>query len=229
MEATIIGDDMQSLKVDLAPGEAIYTDSGKLISKDECITMTPRVVGGIIKLIERKATGATGMLTVFKSENQGGHVQIGGIFPGKILQIPLAEGQKFVSEHYAFLAAEQTVNFTMRPVKLASALFGGAGLILQEFVGPGNVWLHVEGDIVVHDMDVPRVIEVDPGHIAGFDSTLDFNIKFVDNIRTMMFGGVGMFLANFKGKGKLITHTVSRLKLSSEIYTEGLEQQKNRK
>ena len=79
MNITIIGDDMQSLKADLGPGESIYTDSGKLISKDASISMTPRVVGGIINMLERKATGATGMLTVFKAEGNPGHVQVGGI------------------------------------------------------------------------------------------------------------------------------------------------------
>ncbi len=228
MNITIIGDDMQSLKADLGPGESIYTDSGKLISKDASISMTPRVVGGIINMLERKATGATGMLTVFKAERDPGHVQVGGIFPGKILQISLEKGQKYVAEHYAFLAAESTVDFTMHPVKIGSALFGGAGLVLQEFTGPGKLFLHVEGDIVTHELDGSRVIEVDPGHIAGFDSALDYNIRLVDNVRSALFGGVGIFLASFKGKGQLVTHTVSRLKLSAEIYNEGEAQEKSK-
>ncbi|MGC9037577.1 MAG: hypothetical protein ACP5GD_02710 [Candidatus Micrarchaeia archaeon] len=31
-----------------------------------------------------------------------------------------------------------------------------------------------------------------------------------------------MFLAKFEGKGRVLTHTVSRYKLSNEIYQEGL-------
>ena len=73
-----------------------------------------------------------------------------------------------------------------------------------------------------------NAVEVDPGHIAGFDSTLQYKVRFVDNIRTAMFGGVGLFLATFEGEGRLITHSVSRLKLASEIYQIGLSQQKKK-
>jgi uncharacterized protein (AIM24 family) len=42
-----------------------------------------------------------------------------------------------------------------------------------------------------------------------------------------MFGGVGIFLAKFEGKGHVILHSISRFKLSSEIFINGFEQNKN--
>lgn len=218
---------MQSLNVNLSDGESIYSDSGKLLSKSSNITMTPRLTGGIIGAVERKMTGATAMLTEFKSEGDGS-MSVSGVMPGKIKQITLEDGEQFIAESYAFLACDTTVKFSIQTVGLGAAFWGGAGLILQKFTGPGDVFIHIVGDILEYDLDGTLDLDVDPGHIAGFDATLKYKIHFVDNIRTAMFGGVGLFLANFNGKGRVILHSVSRHKLSAEIYEEGETSEKKK-
>lgn len=221
MKYALIGDNMQLLKLDLEEGEKVYSDAGKLISKNENVTMTPRIAGGIGKAIIRKATGASGMLTEFMAKDGDGTVTVGGVFPGKVKMIELEEGESYVAEQYAFLAAQESVNFTVQFVKLGAAFFGGAGFVLQKFEGPGAVFIHVIGDIIDHKVDKSTSLEVDPGHIAGFSGTLKYNIRFVDNIRTALFGGVGVFLADFQGEGTVTLHSVSRFKLSAEILEAG--------
>lgn len=219
---------MQVLRVSLSPGEKIYADSGKLVSKTQGVTMTPRLVGGILHAIERKVTGATGMLTEFNSGQGIGSLSLSGVFPGKIKAITLAEGESFTTEDYSFLAAESTVTFTVQAVGIGAALFGQTGLVLQRFLGPGTVFMHVSGDIIEYDVDDEGSLEVDPGHIAGFSSNMSFKITVVDNVRTAMFGGMGIFLAKFTGQGKVILHSVSRRKLSSDIFLTGEEQYKSK-
>ncbi len=219
---------MQALSISLSPGENVYADSGKLVSKSEGVVMTPRLVGGILHALERKVTGATGMLTEFKSDNGIGSVALAGVFPGKIKAIQLGEGESFTIEDYSFLAAESTVSFTVQAVGIGAALFGQTGLVLQKFTGPGTLFMHVVGDILEYDVDESGSLEVDPGHIAGFSSEMSFKITVVDNIRTAMFGGVGLFLAKFTGKGKVVLHNVSRRKLTSEIYIQGASMVKNK-
>jgi uncharacterized protein (TIGR00266 family) len=229
MEYKILGNSMQALDISIGEGEAVYSDSGKLVSKSDNVIMTPRLVGGVIGAIERKVTGATGMITEFRSSSDQGTIAVAGIMPGKIKVVELKDGETFIAEHYSFLAAEESVKFTMQTVGLGAAFFGGAGLVLQKFTGPGKVFIHVSGDIIEYDLDGTRDLEVDPGHIAGFSGTLEYKIKFVDNIRTAMFGGVGLFLARFTGTGNIVLHSVSRYKLSSEIFLEGKEQTKSSK
>lgn len=221
MKYAIIGEDMQALKITLEQGEKIYSDTGKLISKSANVSMTPRLAGGLGKAIMRKATGATTLLTEFENKGGEGVVSVAGVFPGKIKMIELDKDEVFVAEQYAFLAAQESVDFSIEFVPIAAALFGGAGIVLQKFKGPGAVFIHVVGDIIEHPIDSGTDVEVDPGHIAGFTGGISYNIRFVDNIRTMMFGGVGLFLATFHGDGTLILHSVSRAKLSSEIYLTG--------
>ncbi|MGC8662220.1 MAG: TIGR00266 family protein [Candidatus Micrarchaeia archaeon] len=227
MKYNIIGGSMQTLDVELASGEKIYGDSGKLVSKSENVIMMPRLVGGVIGAVERKITGATAMLTEFTPKTLSGIVSLSGVMPGKIKAIELGEGEAFIAEHYAFLAAQDSVKFTIQTVSLGAAFFGGAGLILQKFEGPGMVFIHTVGDLIEYKLDGTRGLEVDPGHIAGFDATLEYKIGFVDNIRTAMFGGVGLFLAKFSGNGRVILHSVSRFKFSSEIFISGYQQNKD--
>lgn len=221
MKYAIIGEDMQALKITLDEGEKIYSDSGKLISKSDNVGMTPRLAGGLGKAFMRKVTGATTLLTEFENKGGEGIVSVAGVFPGKIKMIELDENEVFVAERDAFLAAQESVDFSIEFVPVGAAFFGGAGLVLQRFKGPGAVFIHVVGDIIEYKIDSSKDIEVDPGHIAGFTGGIAYNIRFVDNIRTMMFGGVGLFLATFHGDGDLILHSVSRAKLSSEIYLTG--------
>ncbi len=228
MEYKIIGSSMQSLNINMSDGESVYSDAGKLMSKSSNIHMTPRLVGGIAGAFERKITGATAMLTEFKSDGDGS-ISVSGIMPGKIKQIHLGEGQQFISEAYAFLACTTSIKFSMQTISIGAAFLGGAGLVLQKFTGPGDVFIHIVGDIIEYDLDGTLDLDVDPGHIAGFDATLQYKIRFVDNIRTAMFGGIGLFLAKFSGSGRVILHSVSRHKLASEIYLEGEQQNKNKK
>jgi uncharacterized protein (TIGR00266 family) len=224
MDYEIAGDNFQSLKIILDAGEAVHADSGKLISKDENVIMTPRVMGGIVGMLERKAVGASALLTEFRAHDKGGHMEIAGVFPGKIMSIPLKEGEKFIAEHDAFLMHTDGMKFTITTVSIGAAFFGGAGLLLQEFTGPGTVFIHTAGDNIVYNLDGDRAIELEPGHIAAFDYGISYKIRFVDNIRTALWGGTGLFLATFSGKGRVITHSISRYKLAATIYNEGLKQ-----
>ncbi|MDE1761863.1 MAG: TIGR00266 family protein [Candidatus Micrarchaeota archaeon] len=223
MDYDIVGGSMQSLHIRLKPGEKIYSDSGKLLGKSASVVMTPRLVGGIIGAVERKITGATGMLTEFKSSNSNGEISLSGVMPGKILAVQLKPGESFISEQYAFLAAEDTVQFSVQTMNFGAAFFGGEGIILQKLTGPGTVFIHIVGDIVQVDVDEKNPVEIDPGHIAGYFSTLQFKVRFVDNVKTAMFGGVGLFLASFSGKGKLYLHSLSRYKLASELFEQGMK------
>ena len=214
----------QILSVVLKAGEKIYADPGKLVGKSASIRMTPKMTGGIMQAISRKMAGTAMMLTEFEAVGEPGILSLAGVLPGKVEAITLGDGEQFVAEHFAFLAAEGNINFTVEAVSIGAAFFGGAGLILQRFKGPGTIFIQVVGDTIEYELDGTKDMEVDPGHIAGFDSALTYHIRFIDNIRSILFAKEGIFLATFKGKGKLMLHSVSRFKLSSTIFKEGEEE-----
>ena len=229
MNYEIIGSNMQYLKVKLNKGEKFYGDSGNFVSKSDNAVMEPKLAGGVMSALERHWTGATAMLTEFSAKDDNATVTLSGVYPGKIYAVKLAPGEEFVSEHYAFLAADETVKISMMAVGLGAAFFGKEGLLFQKFTGPGVVAIHVVGDIIEYKLDGTFNMEIDPGHLAAFDGGISYKIKFVDNVKTAMFGGVGLFLATMSGKGRVITHSVSRHKLTYAIYQDGLDQAQKKK
>lgn len=220
MKYEIVGENMQHLHITLEAGETVYADSGTFVSKTKTITMTPKLAGGIVSAVERRATGATALLTEFEAKGDEGKVAVAGVFPGKVLQITLQDGQRFTVEKKSFLAAESTVKYSLQVMSLEVMMLGKTGPALLELVGPGNIFIHVVGDIIQHDITPDNTIEVNLGHFAGFDSQLKYSIKFVDNVQTAMFGGIGLFLATFEGEGRVISHSVSREKLALAIFDE---------
>jgi uncharacterized protein (TIGR00266 family) len=228
MDYEILGNNMQSLKLHLSEGESILSDSGKLVSKEENVIMTPRAIGGLVGMLERGATGVSKLLTEFKATKGDGTVEVAGVFPGKIMAIDLKPGERFVVEHFAFLACPEGMKFTITPVSIGAAFFGGAGLVLQEFIGPGTIFIHTSGDTIVYELEGTKTLELEPGHLAGFDYGITYSVRFIDNIRSALFGGAGLFLATFKGKGRVVTHSVSRFKFSGEVFIEGQAQEKGK-
>lgn len=219
----------QLVSITLQEGEKIYADPGKMISKSENVKMSAKMVGGIVNAIERKMTGNAAMLTVFEAVNGAGIISLAGVLPGKVREIALGEGEEFVAEHFAFLAAEDSIQYSIQPIGISAAFFGGAGIILLKLTGPGTVFIQPVGDTLEYDLDGTSRIEVDPGHIAGFDSSLSFKIKPIDNVRSAMFAGEGLFLATFSGKGRILLHSISRYKLSLALYKEGQTESKGSK
>ncbi|MDE1859968.1 MAG: AIM24 family protein, partial [Candidatus Micrarchaeota archaeon] len=153
MKYEIVGSNMQHLKVDMDEGEKIVADSGTLVSKSVNVVMAPKLAGGIISALERKATGATALLTEFEAKSGEGQMAVAGVFPGKILQITLKDGQRFTVEKGSFLAADTTVKYSIQVMGFGAAFLGGAGLYLLELVGPGNIFVHASGDVIEHDVD----------------------------------------------------------------------------
>ncbi len=218
----------QMVSIHLKMGEKVYADPGKLVGKSSTVKMNPAFVGGIANALKRRVVGTSLLLTEFEARDGPGVVSFAGVLPGKTLGIELKEGEQFIAENYSFLVAESSTSFTIKPVNIGAAFFGGAGLILQKFVGPGMIFIQAVGDMVIYDLDGTASFDVEPGHIAGFDSSIDFNIKFMDNVKSMMFAKEGIFLATFSGKGRVMLHSVSRFKLTQTLFIEGEEETKSK-
>jgi len=189
---------MQSLDIELEEGEKIYGDSGKLVRQKRKRNYGAKTCWWSCRRHREKNNWRNSYAYRVFSERYTRSCFNVWHNAGQIKAIELGEGEAFVAEHYAFLAAEDSVKFTIQIVSLGAAFFGGAGLVLQKFEGPGVVFIHTVGDIIEYELDGTKALEVDPGHIAGFSAALDYRIKFVDNIRTAMFGGIGIFLQNLR-------------------------------
>ncbi len=208
MKYTIVGEDMQTLRVVLNKGDTFYANPGHFVKKDDSINMSAGLVGGATGGLVRAFTG-TGVFLAEFSANNNGEVALAGILPGKILSFELGKGEEILVEHFAYLASD-TGNIEIQTVSLGAAFFGGAGLFLQKHKGPGKVFVHVIGGAIETDLDGKNAVQIEPGHLAAFQPSLQYDIKYVGNLKAAILGGAGLFFANFTGKGKIICHSTSR-------------------
>ena len=146
------------------------------------------------------------------------HVAFAAPYPGKITAIDLDEtGGELICQKDAFLAAalgtEITITFNKR---LGAGFFGGEGFILQRLRGDGMVFLHAGGTVVERRLNNDRLM-VDTGCIVAFESQIDYDIQRAGNLKSMLFGGEGLFLATLQGSGRVWLQSLPFSRLADRI------------
>jgi uncharacterized protein (AIM24 family) len=85
--------------------------------------------------------------------------------------------------------------------KILTGLFGGEGFIMQKLEGDGWVFVHAGGTVVQRELKAGERLDVDTGCVVAFHDTVSMDIKSVGGIKSMLFGGEGVFLATLTGPG----------------------------
>ena len=101
--------------------------------------------------------------------------------------------------------------------RLGATFFGGEGFILERLSGNGTVFIHACGDFVEFDLKPDQVMKVDTGSVVGWDDTVTYDIQRVKGIKTMFFGGEGIFLTTLKGPGKILIQSMNLGNLATAL------------
>ena len=209
---------MQLVTLQIDPGEKIYAEAGSMVYQSGNINMEAKMRGGFLKGLGRKFAGETMFLTEFTSAGGTGMVSFGGNAPGTIKPIELTSGKDFLVQKDAFLVAEDNVDMSIAfQKKLGAAFFGGEGFILEKLSGNGTVFIHACGDFVEFDLKPEQILKVDTGCVVGWEDTVTYDIQRVKGIKTMFFGGEGLFLTTLKGPGKLLIQSMTLSNLATSL------------
>ncbi|KRE88519.1 hypothetical protein ASG87_07985 [Frateuria sp. Soil773] len=212
----IVGSDMQFVEVELDPGESAIAEAGALMYKEAAVQMdtvfgdgsTSSQGGGLMdKLLsagKRVITGESLFTTVFTHTGQGkAKVAFAAPYPGTVMAMKLSEhGGRLICQKDSFLAGARGVSlgiFFQR--KILTGLFGGEGFIMQKLEGDGWVFVHAGGTVVQRELKAGERLDVDTGCVVAFHDTVSMDVKPVGGIKSMLFGGEGMFLATLTGPG----------------------------
>lgn len=218
MNHKITGDNLQLVTIQLSPNEKIYAEAGTMVYMSGNVNMEAKMRGGLLKGIGRKFMGETMFLTEFTTTAGEGMVSFGGAVPGTIKALEINSGNHWMVQKDAFLVAEDSVELSLGFQKrLGSAFFGGEGFILQKLGGQGQVFIHACGDFVEFDLQQDQILKVDTGSVVGWEDTVNFDIQRVKGIKTMFFGGEGLFLTTLKGPGKVILQSMNIANLASAL------------
>jgi len=218
MKFQIHGDVLPSVDVFLEAGESVFTESGGMAWMSGDISMNTNTRGGLLAGLTRSLAGESLFMTTYTCGRGQGLVTFTPEAPGRIIAQELAAGQSLICQKDAFMAAQEGVSIEMHFRKrLGAGLFGGEGFILQKITGPGTAFLEIIGDVREYDLAAGQVLKVDPGHIAMYEPSVDYDITSVKGIKNVLFSGEGLFLATLRGPGKVWLQTMPIANLAAKI------------
>ena len=226
MQYKISGTLMESVDIHLKQGESIYSESGGMAWMRGSFEMDTSTRGGLGAGLGRMLAGESLFLTTYTCKSPDGLITFTPEVPGKVIDLVLTAGQSLICQKDAFMCAEETVKIEMHfRKKLGAGLFGGEGFILQKISGPGTVFVEIPGEVRIIELDAGEKMQVDPGHIAMFEPTVDYDITAVKGLKNVLFAGEGLFLATLKGPGKVWLQSLPlsnlALKLAKYMPTKG--------
>jgi len=214
----ISGTVMQTVGVDLAPGETIYSQTATMAWMTSGMRMHTNTGGGLFAGLKRSLTGGSFFVTDFTAEGGSGHVAFAPRFPGTIMARTLRAGESLICRKETFLCAEKSVSFELAwQQRIGSGFFGGAGFILQKVTGPGTVFLDLSGEVITKRLAPGERLLVHAGHVGVHEPSVSFDIQMVPGFRNILFGGEGLFLASLTGPGEVHLQSMPILNLAEEI------------
>ena len=218
MRFEVSGTVMQTVGVDLNPGETIYSQTATMAWMTDGVRMHTNTGGGFFAGLARSFTGGSFFITDFTAEGGLGHVAFAPRFPGTILARTLRPGESLICRKETFLCAEKSVTLELAwQQRIGSGFFGGAGFILQKVTGPGTVFLDLSGEVVTKRLAPGERLLVHAGHVGVHEPTVAFDIQMVPGFRNILFGGEGLFLACLTGPGEIHLQSMPILNLAEEI------------
>lgn len=229
IDYVILGDDMQLVEIELDPGETVIAEAGAMNYMEEGIAFEAKmgdgtdanqgIMGKLFGAGKRMLAGESLMITHFTNNGHGKQkVGFAAPYPGKIIALDLAQlgGQVLVQRDGFLCAAYGTkldIAFTQR---LGAGFFGGEGFILQRMQGNGKLFVHACGTIVKRELR-GETLRVDTGCLVAMTPGIEFNIARAGNLKSMIFGGEGLFLATLKGTGTVWLQSLPFSRLANRI------------
>ena len=227
----IKGVEMQFVEIELDPGESAVAEAGSMMFKDPDIEMTTAFGDGsgqdggfMDKLMgagKRLITGESLFTTVFTHHgNDKARVGFASPYPGHILAIKLDEfGGRLICQKDAFLCAAKGVSIGIAfQRKMMTGLFGGEGFIMQDLQGDGWVFVHVGGTLLERELAAGEELHIDTGCVAAYTSEIDFDVIKAGSVKSMIFGGEGMFFARLRGPGKVWVQSLPFSRLAGRMF-----------
>jgi uncharacterized protein (TIGR00266 family) len=226
----IHGQEMQFVEIELDPGESAIAEAGSLMFKDSAVRMDTvfgdgsHSGGGFMdKLMsagKRVITGESLFTTLYTHAGNGkAKVAFAAPYPGTVMAMKLDEhGGRIVCQKDSFLAGARGVQIGIHlQRKILTGLFGGEGFIMQKLEGDGWVFVHAGGCVVERELAAGERIDVDTGCVVAFHASVDMDVQRVAGLKSMFFGGEGVFLATLTGPGKVWLQSLPFSRLAGRV------------
>ena len=230
IDCKIHGQEMQFVEIELDPGESTIAEAGSMMFKDPTVRMdtvfgdgaeqTTGFFGKLASAGKRLLTGESLFMTVFTHEGTGkARVAFAAPYPGTILAFDLSTmGGSLVAQKDAFLCAAKGVSIGIHfQRRVMTGLFGGEGFIMQRIDGDGFAFVHVGGCVVERELRAGEELHIDTGCVAAMTPEIDFDLVRAGSVKSMIFGGEGVFFAKLRGPGKVWIQSLPFSRLAGRV------------
>jgi uncharacterized protein (TIGR00266 family) len=225
----IHGTELQLVEVELDPGETVIAEAGAMTYMEQGIEFESKMGDGsepeqgfFAKLFsagKRALTGESVFMTHFTNRGSAkSRVAFAAPYPGQIVPLDLAKlGGDLICQKDSFLAAAlgTKVSITFNR-KLGAGFFGGEGFILQRLSGDGMAFVHAGGTIIRKELRGEK-LRVDTGCLVALTPSVQYDIERAGGLKSMVFGGEGMFLATLQGTGTVWLQSLPFSRLADRI------------
>src|SRR6516165_9711726 len=226
----VFGGDMQFVEVELDPGEAAVAEAGGMFYMEDGISMETifgdgsqqqtTFVDALLGAGKRLLIGESLFMTVFMNTGQGKkRVSFAAPYPGKIVPIRLSEiGGELITQKDSFLAAAKGVSIGIAFQKrLGVGFFGGEGFIMERLRGDGWAFVHAGGMLIERTLEPGEVLRIDTGCLVALQPSVDYDIEYIGNIKSAIFGGEGLFFATLRGPGHVWLQSLPLSRMANRI------------
>jgi uncharacterized protein (TIGR00266 family) len=226
---TILGDDIQLVEIELDPGETAIAEAGAMVYMEEEIRFDTRLGDGsrpgqgimsrLVSAGSRVLTGESVFITHFSNEGRAPQkVAFAAPYPGTIIPINLSEHQhSVIVQKDGFLCAAYGTRLSLFfNRRIGSGLVGGEGFILQQLDGDGLAFVHAGGTVIEKELK-NESLRIDTGCVVAFETSISFDVEKAGSLKSMIFGGEGLFVATLKGTGKVWLQSMPLRKLIQAI------------
>jgi len=225
----IIGESMQMVEIELDPRETVIAEAGAMNYMESGIEFEAKMGDGsepeqgfMSKLFsagKRMISGESLFMTHFTNSGHGKkRVAFAAPFPGSIIPLDMAElgGSVYLQKDSFLCAALGTKVDIAFQRKLGAGFFGGEGFILEHLQGDGMAFAHAGGTVIKKQLN-NDTLKLDTGCVVGFSEGIEFDIERVSGLKSMFFGGEGLFLATLSGTGTVWIQSLPFSRLADRV------------
>ncbi len=226
----IIGEDIQIVEIELDPNETVIAEAGSMLFMEDGIDFETKMgdgsqpnqgfLGKLLQAGTRVITGESLFMTHFTNRGVGKRkVAFAAPYPGTVMPVNLATtyGNTLIVQKDAFLCAalgtKLSIQFNQR---LGAGFFGGEGFILEKVQGDGMAFIHAGGVVIERTLN-NEMLRVDTGCVVGFEPSINFDVQRAGGLKSMIFGGEGLFVATLRGSGKVWIQSMPISKLVQRL------------
>lgn len=210
-EFSVVGNVDPFLHVTLKKGKSVYAERGAMVSMDATLELAGEMRGGLLSGLARRLTSGESFFQQTMAATHGdGDALFAPTLPGDLMVLDCGARQ-FRLNDGAFLAAETSLQISVKTQGIGQALFGGTGgFFIMETSGHGKLAISAFGALFALEVKPGNDVIVDNTHVVAWDAGLTYNISaataqrgFFSGLVNSVTSGEGL-VNRFSGSGQVM-------------------------